>query len=131
MTDSTVRRHRSASPYEAEVGFCRALAIDDRILVAGTAPIAADGTTAGVGDPYAQATRCFEIIGEALAALGGSLSDVVRTRMFLTRADVWREVARAHGEVFGEARPVATAVVVAGLLDPDWLVEIEAEAIRR
>lgn len=126
-----VKRVQSGSPYEAQVGFCRALRTGDRILLAGTAPIGKDGQTVGVGDPYAQAHRCIEIIGEAIGALGGRLEDVVRTRIFITRRDDWDSVAIAHGEVFDRVRPVATCVVVSGLLDPEWLVEIEAEAVCR
>jgi enamine deaminase RidA (YjgF/YER057c/UK114 family) len=100
----------------------------DRVLVAGTAPVASGG-----GPPpaaaYAQARLCLDLIGEALAKAGTSIEHVVRTRMFLTDAAHWPEVARAHGEVFAEVRPAATAVIVAGLLDPAWLVEIEAEAV--
>ena len=78
--------------------------------------------------PYAQARLCLDLIGEALAKAGASLDYVVRTRIYLTAAGYWEEVARAHGEIFAEIRPAATAVIVAGLLDPAWLVEIEAEA---
>lgn len=119
--------HHSASPYEGEIGFSRALRTGNRILVSGTAPIGPDGETVA-GDAHAQATRCFTIAVEAVEALGGSVGDVVRTRMYLTRADVWREVGRAHGEVFRGVDPVATMVVVNELLDPAWLVEIEVEA---
>ena len=124
-----IQRHRSASPFEDTFGFCRALAAGDRILVAGTAPIGADGRTVP-GDAQAQARRCFAIIREAIEALGGRMDQVVRTRMFVTRREAWEGVARAHGEVWGgsERTPVATCVVVDGLIDPDWLVEIEAEA---
>ena len=123
----TRRFHRSASPYESEIGFCRAVRHGDRIAVSGTAPIAADGTTqpGGAGE---QARRCFEIIGEALEALGGGLEHVVRTRMYLIDADDWREVGRAHGDAFRGTDPAATMVVVSGLLDSRWRVEIEAEA---
>ena len=121
-------RFFSGSPYEPEVGFCRALRDADRVLVAGTAPIADDGAPFAPGDAYAQARRCLEIIGRAVVALGGGLPDVVRTRIYLTSAASWQAVARAHGEVFRDHPPVSTFVVVAGLLDPAWLVEIEAEA---
>ncbi len=97
------------------------------MLIAGTAPIWPDG--ACDPDPHAQARRCFEIIREALHEAGGELRHVVRTRMFLMDATYADGVGAAHGEVFAEVRPVATMVVVAGLLDPRWKVEIEAEAI--
>ena len=128
-TPTWIRRHYSASPYEVQVGFCRALRAGGRILVSGTAPIDADGTNVGVGEPYTQARRCLEIIRDSLRALGGQLSDVVRTRVYLTRPGDWHAVGRAHGEVFGSVRPVTTFVVVAGLVDPEWLVELEAEAL--
>ncbi|MBN2495438.1 MAG: GNAT family N-acetyltransferase [Deltaproteobacteria bacterium] len=127
--EEPIRRWQSASPYEAKVGFCRALRTADRILLAGTAPIGPGGKTVSPGDAQGQAMRCFEILDEALGQLGGHRSDIVRTRVFLTRRSDWEAVARAHGQVFGEIRPVATFVVVRELLDPDWLLEIEAEAI--
>jgi enamine deaminase RidA (YjgF/YER057c/UK114 family) len=116
------------SPYEPVFGFSRALVAGDRVLVAGTAPVPPGGGPPPAG-PYAQARLCLDLIGEALAKAGTSLEHVVRTRMYLTAAEHWEQVARAHGEVFAEVRPVATAVIVAGLLDPAWLVEIEAEAL--
>jgi enamine deaminase RidA (YjgF/YER057c/UK114 family) len=115
------------SPFEGEFGFSRAVAMDGRVLVAGTAPIPADGPAPQ--GAYEQAILCLELIGEALAKAGTDLAHVVRTRMYLTDAGCWPQVARAHGEVFGAIRPAATAVVVQGLLDPAWLVEIEAEAV--
>ena len=121
-------RYRSASPYEGLVGFARAVRRGGRILVSGSAPIGAEGETVE-GDTYAQACRCFENILEAVAALGGSREDVVRTRMYVTDAADWDAVARAHGEFFGQVFPAATLVVVKELLDPRWRVEIEAEAI--
>jgi enamine deaminase RidA (YjgF/YER057c/UK114 family) len=122
-----IERAASASPYEREFGFCRALRCGDRILVAGTAPIGADGRTVR-GDATAQARRCVEIIESALRGLGGELRHVVRTRMYLVSVDDWEAVARVHGEAFGAAPPVATCVIVAGLLDPAWRIEMEAEA---
>ena len=121
------QRVASGSPYEPTIGFCRALRVGDRLLVAGTAPIWPDGSCDP--DPKVQARRCFEIILEAMRQLGGEARHVVRTRMFLTDAGYAEAVGEAHGEVFAEVRPVATMVVVAGLLDPRWKVEIEAEAI--
>lgn len=123
-----VDRYRSASPYEELVGFSRAVRRGSRIIVSGTAPIAPDGETV-VGDAYAQAMRCFEIILEAVEGLGGCKEDVVRTRMYVVDAADWEAVSRAHGETFGAVFPAATMVVIKELLDPKWLVEIEAEAI--
>jgi enamine deaminase RidA (YjgF/YER057c/UK114 family) len=120
-------RVASGSPYEPTIGFCRAMRVGDRLLVAGTAPIWPDGPCDP--DPQVQARRCFEIILEAVRQLGGEARHVVRTRMFLTDASYADAVGAAHGEVSAEIRPVATMVVVAGLLDPRWKVEIEAEAI--
>ena len=122
-------RFESASPYESTVGFCRALRTGNRILVSGTAPIAADGSTAFPGMAGGQTRRCIEIIRAAVEGLGGSLEDVVRTRVYLTAREHCDDVALVHGEVFGAVRPVSTFVVVAGLIDPDWVVEMEAEAI--
>ena len=120
-------RVSSGSPYEVPVGFCRALRVGDRVLIAGTAPIWPDGSCDP--DPRTQARRCFEIILEALRQAGGEARHIVRTRMFLTDAAYADGVGAAHGEIFAELRPVATMVVIAGLLDPRWKVEIEAEAI--
>ena len=121
------QHHRSASPYEQQIGFSRAVRVGDRILVSGTAPIGPGGETVE-GDAYVQARRCFEIAVEAIEALGGSAGDVVRTRMYLTDAGDWEAVGRAHGERFRGADPAATMVVVKELLDPRWKVEIEVEA---
>lgn len=120
-------RISSGSPYETPIGFSRALRVDDRVLVSGTGPIWPDGSCHP--DPYAQASRCFAIALDALAEAGGTASDVVRTRMYVTAAEHWQAVGRAHGEVFADVRPAATMVVVAGLVDPRWLVEIELEAV--
>ncbi|MCZ6709193.1 MAG: RidA family protein, partial [Gammaproteobacteria bacterium] len=112
----------SASPYESQFGFCRATKIGNIIFVAGTAPIGTDGRTVGVGDPAAQARRCFDIIGESLEALGASYADVTRTRMFLTRITDWSVIGSVHGEYFHQINPVSTMVEVSRLIDPDWLV---------
>ena len=118
----------SGSPYEPVVGYSRAVVVGDRVFVAGCAPIMADG-----GDPptdsYGQAQRCIEIIRAALDEAGSSLADVVRTRVYLTPAADFEGFGRAHGEAFGEIRPANTTVIVAGLVDPRWLLEIEAEAV--
>jgi len=121
------RRVSSGSAYEATLGFCRALRVADRVLVAGTAPIWPDGSVDP--DPQAQAGRCLEIIVAALGDLGATPADVVRTRMFITDAGVAEAVGRAHVKVFGDEPPVSSCVVVAGLLDARWWVEIEAEAV--
>lgn len=122
------RRVQSGSPYEKTIGFCRAVAVGDRVLVSGTAPVWPDGSCDP--DPQVQAARCLEIIGKALAETGLSLEHVVRTRMFLVDAADAGAVGRAHAAAFADARPAATMVVVKALLDPRWKVEVEAEAER-
>lgn len=117
----------SGSPYEQTFGFSRATRVGDRVLAAGTAPIWPDGSCPDDAD--AQARRCFEIILGAIGELGATADDVVRTRMFLVDREDGEAVGRVHGELFATARPAATMVVVAGLLRPEWRVEIEAEAI--
>ncbi len=119
----------SGSPFEKPIGFSRAVRMGDRIVVSGTAPIAADGTTAYPGDMYQQTLRCLEIIQEALEKAGAGLGDVIRTRVYLTDADRWQDAASAHGKIFGDIRPACTFVEIARLIAPDWLVEIEAEAV--
>jgi enamine deaminase RidA (YjgF/YER057c/UK114 family) len=116
------------SPYEQAFGFSRAVVCGDRVIVSGTAPIPADGSPPPP-QVSAQARLCLDLIAAALGKAGASLEHVIRTRMYLTDAANWNEVARVHGETFGSIRPAATAVIVAGLLDPRWLVEIEAEAV--
>lgn len=103
--------------------------VGNQIVVAGTAPVAPDGTTAAPGDPYRQAVRCFEIIKDAIEQLGGSLDDVVRTRMYVVDLSHAEEIGRAHGEYFRSVRPVATMVGTSGLVRDDFLVEIEADCI--
>ena len=119
-------RAGSDSPFERRYGFSRAVRVGDRVIVAGSAPIWPDGSCDP--DPGAQARRCSEIIVAALAELGAGATDVVRTRMFVTDAAHSEAVGEVHREFFGAAAPAATMVVVAGLLDPRWVVEIEAEA---
>ena len=114
-------------PWERTIGYSRAVRVGNHVHVSGTAPVMPDGADPPA-DPYDQAHRCFEIILQALAEAGASAQDVVRTRIYLTEAAHIEPVGRAHGEVFGEIRPATTGVVVQ-LLDPRWLVEIEAEAI--
>lgn len=123
------RRVSSGSPYEQTIGFSRAIRVGARIVVSGTAPIWPDGSVDP--DPEAQARRCLEIIVKAVEEAGGSADEIVRTRMYLTDAADAEAVGRAHAAVFGEIRPAATMVVVAGLLDERWKVEIEAEAVAK
>ena len=121
------QRVSSGSPFERTIGFSRALRVDKNVYISGTAPIWPDGSCDP--DPEVQARRCFEIILDALAKAGGSARHVVRTRIFLTDASYEAAVSRAHGAVFGEVRPAATMVVIVGMLDPRWKVEIEADAV--
>ena len=121
------RRISSGSPFEETIGFSRAIRVGDRVLVSGTAPVWPDGSCDP--DPEVQARRCIEIIEAALTEAGASLADVVRTRQFVVDAADAEAVGRAHAEAFGETRPASTMVVVAGLLDPRWRVEIEADAV--
>jgi enamine deaminase RidA (YjgF/YER057c/UK114 family) len=122
------RRVSSGSPFEPVVGFSRAVRAGRHVVVAGTAPVMADGG-APPADAYGQARRCLQIMLAALEDLGARADDVVRTRTYLVRTDDWEEVGRAHGEVFSEIRPASTMLAVSALLDPRWLVEMEAEAI--
>lgn len=117
----------SGSPLEAKVGYSRAVRVGDRVVVAGTAPQSPDGRVDP--DPEAQARRCLDIIGQALAEAGASFDDVVRTRLYLVDAGDFDAVGRAHHERFGDIRPVCTGLVVKALLDPAWKVEIEVEAV--
>ncbi len=129
MLDGMERRLvSSGSPYEPTVGYSRAVRVGPHVHVAGTCAVVPDG-----GDPpsdaYGQARRCLQIIAEALREADASLDDVVRTRIYLVDRDDWEAVGRAHSEFFGEIRPASTMVVVAGIVDPRWTVEIEADAV--
>lgn len=123
-------RVSSGGPWEARYGYSRVAVAGDAAFVAGTTDAGPDGRSLHPGDPGAQARAVLEIIGRGLAEAGFSLADVVRTRMYVTDRDHIAAVAAVHGEVFGEVRPAATAIVIAGLIDPSLLVEIEAEARR-
>lgn len=123
-----MERTSGASPYEALYGFSRAVRVGDRILVAGTAPVEADGSSTP-GDAADQARRCFAIILKAIEELGGSAADVARTRMYIIDPADADAIGAVHGEIFGQVRPAATMVVVKALLRDEWRVEIEAEAV--
>jgi enamine deaminase RidA (YjgF/YER057c/UK114 family) len=122
------RRHaRSGSPFEDSIGFTRAVRVGNTVVVSGTAPVWPDGEVDP--DPAVQARRCWEIALAALEELDGRPQDVIRTRQYVVSADVSEAVGAVHGEIFGNVRPASTMVVVAGLLDPRWLVEVELDAI--
>ncbi|MEJ7561649.1 MAG: RidA family protein [Ilumatobacteraceae bacterium] len=121
------QRVSSGSPFEESVGFSRGVRVGDQIAIAGTAPIWPDGEVDP--DPLIQARRCWEIVLAALHDLGGTPADAIRTRTYLTSADVEAAAAQAHGEIFADIRPASTMLVVATLLDPRWKIEVELDAV--
>lgn len=123
------QRTFSGAPWESKVGYCRAIRAGKTIAVTGTAPVTDEGKVFAVGAPYAQAKRCLEIIERAILPLGASRKDIVRTRLFVTDISQWQDIGRAHGEFFKDFPPATTMVEVKSLIDPDMLVEIEADAI--
>ncbi|MEO5578563.1 MAG: RidA family protein [Sphingomicrobium sp.] len=123
-----MRTTASASPYEAAYGFSRAVRSGNRIIVSGTAPVEPDGSSTP-GDAAAQTRRCFAIIIAAIGELGGSVADVVRTRMFITDSTDADAIGAVHGDIFRDIGPASTMVVVSALLRPEWRIEIEAEAL--
>ena len=119
----------SGSPYEAVIGFSRAVRVGDFIAVGGTAPIGPDGKTVAPGDAAGQARRCLEIIKEALEKAGSGLEDVVRTRTMLRNIDDWQAVSKVRADYFRDIRPVDTVVQVSHFIDEAWLVEFEVDAV--
>ncbi|WP_426701388.1 RidA family protein [Rhodanobacter sp. Col0626] len=119
----------SGSPLEPEIGFSRAVRVGNLLAVAGTAPIAPDGSVAAPGDVYGQTKRCLEIISAAIGDAGMAVGDVIRTRIMLTDIGSWRDAARAHGEWFAGIKPACTFVEVSRFIDPGWLVEVEADCV--
>lgn len=122
---------QSGAPWEARVGYSRAVRVGPFIAVSGSAAIDENGELVGEGDMYAQAKQCIDVIGAALEKAGGDLSDVVRTRIFVTDIERWDDVGRAHQEAFGDVMPATSMVQVSRLIDPRMLVEIEADAVIR
>jgi isochorismate pyruvate lyase len=125
----TFQRVYSGAPWEAQIGYCRALRAGHLVFVTGTAPVGDNGQTVAPGDGYVQAKRCFEIIAVALRQLGADLQYVVRTRMFVTDIRRWAEFGRAHQEIFGPHPPCTTMVEVKSLIDPAMLIEVEVDAV--
>ncbi|GMG82205.1 RidA family protein [Paralimibaculum aggregatum] len=119
----------NGNPMEDIVGFARAVRVGPWISVGGTAPVDADGRTVGIGDAAAQAERCFEIAGEALARAGAGWRHVVRTRLILTDIEDWKAVVAVRARFCREAKPVDTIMAVSRFVNPDWLVEIEVDAV--
>lgn len=123
------RQHISTGgPWESKIGYSRAVRVGAHVSVSGSTAMTSSGLI-GKGDPYAQTIQALKTVESALQQAGTSLADVVRTRIYLTNIDQWQEVGRAHGEVFGTIRPATTMVEVSRLIDPDMLVEIEADAV--
>jgi enamine deaminase RidA (YjgF/YER057c/UK114 family) len=123
-----IERHGSGAPWEDVVGYSRVVRAGSAVHVAGTTATTADGAIAAPGDPYEQTMQALRNVEDALARVGATLADVVRTRMYVTDISRWEEVARAHRDVFGDIRPVTAMVEVSALMDPRMLVEVEAEA---
>lgn len=119
----------SGSPLEPRIGFSRAVRVGEFVAISGTAPIATDGSVAARGDVYGQTRRCLEIVAQAVSDAGLAMHDVIRTRVMLTDISRWEEAARAHGEVFSAIKPACTFVEVKGFINPEWLVEVEADCV--
>lgn len=125
------QRVSTGTEWEPRVGYSRAVRVGDRILVSGTTATDEDGDPVAPGDPGAQTRRALEIVVDAVEEAGGRREDVVRTRMFVTDADDWETVGEVHGEFFDDVRPASTMVEVSGLVGPEYVVEVEAEAVVR
>jgi enamine deaminase RidA (YjgF/YER057c/UK114 family) len=125
-----MERIGTGRPLERQIGFCRVVVAGTLVAVSGCAPTNPDGSSAGGEDPYLQAKACLEVIRSALVSAGCSPADVYRTRLYITDATVSDAVGKAHGEMFAEHPPASTMVVVKGLMRPEWLVEIEADAVK-
>ena len=126
MTRKTVS---SGSPFEDKIGFARAVRVGKHIFVSGTAPLTEEGKSACHGDAYGQTKRCLEIIENAIKEAGGTIEDVVRTRLYLSDINRWQECTKAHAEVFKDIKPASTVIEVSHFIKSEWLVEIEAECI--
>lgn len=123
------KQYSTGAKWEPVVGYSRAIRVGETIEVAGTCAVDENGEPYAIGDAYRQTKKIIEIISKAIERLGGSIDDVVRTRMFVTDISNWEMVGRAHGETFHAIRPVTTMIEVSKLISPEYLVEIEATAI--
>jgi enamine deaminase RidA (YjgF/YER057c/UK114 family) len=119
----------SGSYLEPIIGFSRLVKTGNQIFIGGTAPIGTDGKCHGISDIEAQTRRCFDIVEASLTQVGATLKDVVRTRLILTNIADWETAAKVHGQIFGEIRPVTTVMAVSGFVDPNWLIEVEVDAV--
>ena len=129
MDNSPISRHFTGTPWESRVGYCRAVRAGNQIFISGTAPVDDDGNTFAPGDGYAQAKRCFQIIQKTLQAMDADLSNIVRTRMYVTDISRWEEYGQAHQEAMGGDPPATAMVEVSKLINPDMLIEIEVDAL--
>lgn len=125
----SVSRHFTGTPWESHVGYCRAIRAGNHIFISGTAPVDDGGNTVAPGDGYAQARQCFQIIQKTLRSMGADLSNIVRTRMYVTDISRWQEYGQAHQEAMGAYPPASTMVEVKALINPDMLIEIEVDAL--
>lgn len=123
------RTHSSGAPWEPIVGYSRAVRVGNHVHVSGTAAVDGQGQVVGIGDPAAQMRQCLATVVAALEALGASARHVVRTRIYVVDINAWEAIGRVHGEVFGDVRPATSMVQVVALIQPDLLVEVEADAI--
>ncbi len=123
------KRSFSGAEWEKQVSYCRAIRAQNQVAVTGTVALTPEGAPHAIGDGYAQAIRCFEIIQKALKEVGSGLDQVYRTRMYVTDISRWEEFGRAHGEVFRNNPPATTMVEVTALIRPEFLIEIEADAL--
>ncbi|NEQ49005.1 MAG: RidA family protein [Leptolyngbya sp. SIO3F4] len=129
MDTPPISRHFTGTPWESAVGYCRAIRAGNQIFISGTAPVDDQGNTFAPGDGYAQAKRCFQIIRKTLEAMGADLSNIVRTRMYVTDITRWEEYGQAHQEAMGAYPPATAMVEVSKLINPDMLIEIEVDAL--
>ncbi|MEA5467173.1 RidA family protein [Leptothoe sp. PORK10 BA2] len=129
MDNPAVSRHFTGTPWEPKVGYCRAIRVGNQIFISGTAPVDDAGNTVAPGDGYRQAQRCFQIIRQTLQAMGADLSNIVRSRMYVTDISRWEEYGQAHQEAMGAYPPATAMVEVKALIDPDMLIEIEVDAL--